>query len=1248
MTTEENFKKLLQFLDFKEEKNIFTKKFEQTDAFLSVDFSKKELIYPESLGLIINERQTCNFAQDENFVVFECVHRLLEKGYDPKHLELEPKWKVGHGASGGRADILVRNQEEKPLLLIECKTAGREFEKAWKETQQDGGQLFSYAQQIQETQFLCLYASDFDEKTKEIVVSQRIISHKDNQKILAEDNKLLSFEKAKNVKDRFSVWKNTYQLEFSQTGIFEENIQTYQIGKDQYTLKEDTQVVNSIDKKGLYHEFRTILRQHTVSRKENAFDILVHLFLCKIVDEKENPNNLKFFWKGIAYDNYFDYVDRLQELYKIGMERFLDKDIIYFGEQEIENAFWTVKGGKNATKKRIKDIFKQLKFYKGLDFGFIKVQNKPQFNKNAKILLDMVRMWQGIRLTTKGQNQFLGDMFEYFLANGCHQTEGQFFTPIPICKFILQAIPLENVLQEKAEPLKVMDYACGAGHFLTEYAQQITPLVEKHKQTNIFDYYKNIFGIEKDDRLSLISQVATLMYGFDGIQVIEKDALVEGNIKNASYDILVANPPFAIKDFFMNLTEEEKLKFQLIESTGLNSETNVIQCFFIERAKQLLAPNGIAGIIVPTSILSNTDATHIQTREILLKYFDFVSIVELGSGTFGKTGTNTVVLFLRRKAQNPEQAEHYAERAESYFEDSQNEIENAGGIYQDLDLLKKYCLHIAIDLEDYKKFLTENIVFDNLADLGKYEMFKDYKTDFEKSTLLKNLNSKKEFKEKPKTEQQKIIDKAFTKFCKTIEQDKFYYFMLAYNNSQKVLIVKSPSDNKEQKAFLGYEWSNAKNNEGMQYVGGDTVYDIVTPLFNPKDRDDQSKISFWIAQNFIGNNLSDDSRTATSFENLMHYANLTDLLDFSRKDFNKSFSLTPKKTVAVDSKWDLVKIEDLCEIGRGRVINHQFIEENQGDYPVYSSQTSNNGIMGSINTFDFEGEYVTWTTDGIYAGTCFFRSGKFNCTNVCGTLKAKNEKLLIKFLPLVLNDITPDHVVKSANPKLMNNVMANIKIPLPPLPIQEKIVSECEAIDQATENAKIAVEKAKKEIYEKFNALYNNANKQFRLSDKNLFDVSIGKRVLSTEIQENKEKGIPVYSANVFDIFGYINKKLIKDFSQNSVLWGIDGDWLVNAMPANTPFYPTDHCGVLRVKTNELHYKYVAWALNKVGTEMRFSRNFRASIDRIEGIYIPVPPLEMQSKLISEIEILETQITENQAIIKNSANKKQAVLQKYL
>jgi len=124
MIKKDTFHKLLEALNFKKTKNIYIKKFPDLKTELRVDMEKQELIYPEKDGFTVHERQTCNFKQAENFVVFECVHRLLNQGYSPKHIELEPKWQVGHGASGGRADILVKDNSGDALLIIECKTAG--------------------------------------------------------------------------------------------------------------------------------------------------------------------------------------------------------------------------------------------------------------------------------------------------------------------------------------------------------------------------------------------------------------------------------------------------------------------------------------------------------------------------------------------------------------------------------------------------------------------------------------------------------------------------------------------------------------------------------------------------------------------------------------------------------------------------------------------------------------------------------------------------------------------------------------------------------------------------------------------------------------------------------------------------------------------------------------------------------------------------------------------------------------------
>ncbi|MCB1985529.1 MAG: type I restriction enzyme HsdR N-terminal domain-containing protein [Nitrosomonas sp.] len=285
MISQDNFIALLEYLDFAKNRSIYSKTIGATS--LSVDHSKQTIQYPESDGLIVNERQTCNFFANENFVVFECVHRLLNKGYKPEHIELEPKWKLGHGASGGRADILVKDNFGKPLLIIECKTTGVEFKKAWSKTLQDGDQLFSYAQQISETQFLCLYTSDFE--NTDLSYQSHIIAHRDNDQYLVANPHFKPLRSVTDVKERFAVWRDTYKLDFTTKGIFEDNIQPYQIGKDKYSLV-DLHAISASDQQKKYHEFATILRQHNVSGRENAFDKLGNLFLCKLVDEIENPD----------------------------------------------------------------------------------------------------------------------------------------------------------------------------------------------------------------------------------------------------------------------------------------------------------------------------------------------------------------------------------------------------------------------------------------------------------------------------------------------------------------------------------------------------------------------------------------------------------------------------------------------------------------------------------------------------------------------------------------------------------------------------------------------------------------------------------------------------------------------------------------------------------------------------------------------------------------------------------------------
>ena len=147
----------------------------------------------------------------------------------------------------------------------------------------------------------------------------------------------------------------------------------------------------------------------------------------------------------------------------------------------------------------------------------------------------------------------------------------------------------------------------------------------------------------------------------------------------------------------------------------------------------------------------------------------------------------------------------------------------------------------------------------------------------------------------------------------------------------------------------------------------------------------------------------------------------------------------------------------------------------------------------------------------------------------------------------------------------------------------------------------------------------------------------------------NNNYDIPVYSANVKEPFGKINKLLIDDFTKGSILWGIDGDWMVNYIPANTPFYPTDHCGVLRVDETKMNPHFVMFMLEMAGKQKAaFNRSNRASIDRIKSLTIPNIPLDVQNMAMTEVEEYETIINEAKARMNLCIEQKKVILDKYL
>lgn len=135
---------------------------------------------------------------------------------------------------------------------------------------------------------------------------------------------------------------------------------------------------------------------------------------------------------------------------------------------------------------------------------------------------------------------------------------------------------------------------------------------------------------------------------------------------------------------------------------------------------------------------------------------------------------------------------------------------------------------------------------------------------------------------------------------------------------------------------------------------------------------------------------------------------------------------------------------EICQINRGRVMSKDYLRDHSGPYPVYSSQTANAGVFGFIDTFDYDSESITWTTDGANAGSVFYHHNEsFSITNVCGLLKVRShDRISTRFLFYMLGQLTKKHVREGmGNPKLMSNIMSQIKVPIPAIETQQQIVA---------------------------------------------------------------------------------------------------------------------------------------------------------------------------------------------------------------
>ncbi len=1276
MASDTNIKELLKAIGFTLEDgkvNIWKKIYASHSNYkIAVDIENKSINFGKLIT--IGDKTTSNFKAAENFVVLECVNRLLEKGYKPETIILEKDYPLGHKTKG-KLDIWVADADGKSFLMIECKTWGAEFEKANKKTIADGGQLFSYFQQDKSAQYLCLYTSKLDDK--EIKYHNSIIKVEEY------------FLQANNAKETFEKWNKNLK----DNGIFESWATPYNI-KTKAIIKGQLKDLTKDNSNQIFNQFAEILRHNVVSDKPNAFNKLITLLLCKIVDEEKGPEEeLNFQW--FNNDTNIDLQKRLNDLYKIGMERYLTKKVTDFSDKEVDDEFI---GLTDAQKQKIKDIITQLRLKKNNEFAFKEVFDDASFEENSKVLREVVELLQHFKVRYNKKQQFLGDFFELLLSTSIKQEAGQFFTPVPIARFIINSIPLREIVNNKiAEGDSdflpyIIDFACGSGHFLTEAMDEVNSIILSLNKENkfrpeikrklkiwaedaAFDWaYHFVYGIEKDYRLVKTAKVSCFLHGdglarifnADGLACFETDVDYQGKLKefsknglknNQQFEVLIANPPYSVSSFKNTLVNGNK-SFDLYNR--LTDNSSEIECLFIERTKQLMKDGGYVGIILPSSILSNT-GIYEDAREILFKYFRLVAIVEFGSNTFMATGTNTVTLFLEKRSNTEWQK---IQHVVNTFFTSGKDIACNG-------VEKPFSQYVAqvyktISLADYVTFINRK---PNEA-IKSNDIYKDYQKWFNELTIVKNKKGQRAFKALSAQEQQAELDKMFFDETLAIEAEKLLYFIIAL--PQKVLVVKANPDgkNETEKAFLGYEFSNRRGHEGIKPYGGRNIQEA-TKLYDEVQQLNPAKVNTYIYRSFLKNNVE----VPESLQNHVFVQDLVDLMTFNRVDFTKSVSLAvKKKVIEISSKWDVAEIGKIFNTGSGGTpLSSRQEYYLNGDIPWINSGEVRNGIITSTENYItkaglenssakiFPKDTVLVAMYGATAGQVGMLEIEA-ATNqaICGILP--NDKVLPKYLLYYLQTQLNSFLnIRSgvARLNLLQEKIKEFKIPVPSKDIQQKIVEEIEIVEkQETEKNNLV-----SDLQEKITRLMDgNGMYNFqKLDDINVLlkrgkSPKYGKGNIQV-IKSGQARGY--YEFDFKDRY-YLDPSFIKD---ERILQ--KGDILINSTGVGTAgrvtlfdiegeFAVDSHITILRPNLDVVLPKYILYSLAKIGFKniekmaLGQSGQIELSLEIIKNIQIPLPPIAKQKEIINKIESIEKQIED---IVKSSTDieiKKKNILTKYL
>jgi type I restriction-modification system DNA methylase subunit len=630
---------------------------------------------------------------------------------------------------------------------------------------------------------------------------------------------------------------------------------------------------------------------------------------------------------------------------------------------------------------------------------------------------------------------------------------GQFFTPYNIKKLMIDIIKPQ--LKDNGQIETIFDPAMGTGGFLITALKDIKEQSIKNKIDIDWDFIINhgIGGNEVEiDTFTLANANLFISSGHIYKNIFNKDS-IKNMIQN-KYDIIMANPPFGMSGIDYSIINSQ------LKTDYLPIETKNGICLFIQLIIHILNKNGRCGVIVPSGgqelFGKRNDFKNI--RKYLLKSCDLQSIYYLDS-SFKNTSIKTCILYFVKKHEYKDIIINYDD-FENYYNGTNERIKKKPTLKFKNDFSTKTVKFYDYNYDRCDKKLLVEVSIKEIEENDFSLNYKIYEREVENVSTNSNIDFMKiedifDF-EKGKIQSSKVIvdensDIIFinlskNKDFKSIKIDASYndeglfisntspcgliqYYKGKYNFSNLLYKLILKSNLNINYKYIYYYLKNIENILETEYYKGTANKSLNQELFNKL----KIPVPSLEVQNKVVKHLDE------LYENTI---TINDKKIENLKNLNKNFVDFNSKSLINDTLINPKKLGDICEIDFGtRIVKSNNTE---GEYDVYGSGNA----TFTTNTYNRKNFNILIGRFAV-SETCVRLLNKKLYLNDSGlTIKPKNNNLLHKFLGYYI--INNQHLIyNSCRGTAQKNLDVNdfklIKIPIPSLEIQNKIVEYCDA-----------------------------------------------------------------------------------------------------------------------------------------------------------------------------------------------------------